>query len=88
MAPLQGKLLQAPAAPSSHLQLLPAGCRSESRKRERLRGEGGLTGTVAGRLLPVLPHDPGPNNADAKEKVISRRQLTALECGVLGQYLS
>ena len=87
MAPLQGKLLQAPAAPSSHLQLLPAGCRSESRKRERLRGEGGLTGTVAGRLLPVLPHDPGPN-AEAKEKVISRRQLADLECGVLVKYLS
>ena len=43
-----------------------------------------MRGKVAGRLLPVLPHDPGPS-ADAKEKVI---RVAALPFGVFGKYLS
>ena len=74
VAPLQGKPLQ--AAPPPHLQPpspetqpLSPGCRSQSK-----RTGGWLSVTVAGRLLPVLPHDPGPSG-DTKEKVTSGRKL-------------
>ena len=97
MAPLQGKRLQAAPTPATHLlpletqPLQSGGCRSQSRRRkERLRGEeGGLLrgSTVAGRLLPKVPHDPGPN-AETKEKVISGRQLLDLESKGFGKYLS
>ena len=71
VAPLQAKAgyLQQPL--SAQIQL--AGFQSTSSPaagQESLRtGEGLARGTVAGRILPLLPHDPGPGGT-AGEKVI------------------
>ena len=74
VAPQEGKPVKA-AAP----QGAPAGCRRRSGKEgvralsktgDPLRAgrASNLAATVAGRLLPVLPHDPGPA-VDPKNKV-------------------
>ena len=74
VAPQEGKPVKA-AAP----QGAPAGCRRRSGKEgvralsktgDPLRAgrASSLAATVAGRLLPVLPRDPGPD-VDPKNKV-------------------
>ena len=73
VAPQEGKPVKA-AAP----QGAPAGCRRSGKEGVRALSKTGdplragrasnLAATVAGRLLPVLPHDPGPV-VDPKNKV-------------------
>ena len=81
VAPQEGKPVKA-AAP----QGAPAGCRRRSGKEgvralsktgDPLRAgrASSLAATVAGRLLPVLPHDPGPA-VDPKNKVEDGRTST------------
>ena len=78
VAPQEGKPVKA-AAP----QGAPAGCRRRSGKEgvralsktgDPLRASS-LAATVAGRLLPVLPHDPGPD-VEPKNKVEDGRTST------------
>ena len=77
VAPQEGKPVKAAApqgAPARTRRSGKEGVRALSKTGDPFRASS-LAATVAGRLLPVLPHDPGPA-VDPKNKVEDGRTST------------